>query len=83
LLKHVDAKYLKVDRTFMAELPKNKESQEKVREICKQAQALKKVTIAEFVEDAASMSILFSCGVDFVQGNFLQEPEKVMTYEFV
>jgi len=27
------------------------------------------------------MSILFSCGVNFVQGNFLQEPEKVMAYE--
>ena len=40
-----------------------------------------KLTVAEFVEDAASMSILFSCGVNFVQGNFLQEPEKVMTYE--
>ena len=83
LLKHVDARYLKVDRTFMADLPKNKENQEKVREICRQAGALEKVTIAEFVEDAASMSILFSCGVDFVQGNFLQEPEKVMSYEFV
>ena len=26
-------------------------------------------------------SILFSCGVNFVQGNFLQEPEKVMAFE--
>jgi len=82
LLKHVEAKYLKVDRTYMAELPKNKESQAKVKEICDQARALEKVTIAEFVEDAASMSILFSCGVNFVQGNFLQEPEKVMSYDF-
>jgi len=82
LLKHIEARYLKVDRTFMTELPKNKENQEKVKEICRQAQASGKVTVAEFVEDAASMSILFSCGVDFVQGNFLQEPEKVMAYEF-
>ena len=34
------------------------------------------------VEDAASMAILFSCGMNFVQGNFLQEPEQVMTYDF-
>jgi EAL domain-containing protein (putative c-di-GMP-specific phosphodiesterase class I) len=27
------------------------------------------------VEDAASTSLLFACGVDFVQGNFLQEPQ--------
>ena len=82
LLKHVDANYLKIDRNFMVDLPKNKEYQERVREICELAQRSNKLTVAEFVEDAASMSILFSCGVNFVQGNFLQEPEKVMAYEF-
>ena len=82
LLKHVDANYLKLDRNFMAELPKNKENQEKIKELCDQAHHAGKLTVAEFVEDAASMSILFSCGVNFVQGNFLQEPEKVMAYEF-
>ncbi len=82
LLKHVDANYLKIDRNFMVELPKNKENQDKVREICELAQRSNKLTVAEFVEDAASMSILFSCGVNFVQGNFLQEPEQVMAYEF-
>ena len=66
----------------MVELPKNKEHQDKIREICDMAQRADKLTIAEFVEDATSMSILFSCGVNFVQGNFLQEPEKVMAYEF-
>ena len=81
LLKHVDADYLKLDRNFMAELPKNKENQEKIKELCDQAHHQSKLTVAEFVEDAASMSILFSCGVNFVQGNFLQEPEKVMAYE--
>ncbi len=82
LLKHIDPKYLKVDRTFMADLAKNKDSQARVREICDQAREADKITVAEFVEDAASMSILFSCGVNFVQGNFLQEPEKVMSYDF-
>lgn len=81
LLKHVDAKYLKLDRTFMAELPKSKENQAKIKELCDQAHHLGKLTVAEFVEDAASMSILFTFGVNFVQGNFLQEPEKIMTYE--
>ena len=81
LLKHIDANYLKLDRNFMAELPKNKENQEKVKELCDQAHHAGKLTVAEFVEDAASMSILFSCGVNFVQGNFLQEAEKVMALE--
>ncbi len=82
LLKHIPAHYLKVDRSYMAELPKNKDNQERIKSICEQARSAGKLTVAEFVEDATSMSILFSCGVNFVQGNFLQEPEQVMAYEF-
>ena len=78
LLKHVDANYLKIDRSFMSELPKNKENQDFVRQFCNQAHQAGKLTMAEFVEDAASMSILFTCGVNFVQGNFLSEPEKLL-----
>jgi diguanylate cyclase (GGDEF)-like protein/PAS domain S-box-containing protein len=80
LLKHIPVNYLKIDRNYMAELPKHKENQEKIKEICDQAHHAGKLTVAEFVEDAASMSILFSCGVNFVQGNFLQEPEKILSH---
>ena len=82
MLKHLPANYLKIDRSFMTDLPKNPENQQKVREITDQAHATGRLTIAEFVEDAASMSILWQCGVNFVQGNFLQEPEKVLSYDF-
>jgi EAL domain-containing protein (putative c-di-GMP-specific phosphodiesterase class I) len=61
----------------MADLPQQQESQKKVADICRQARELKKHTIAEWVEDAASTSLLFACGVDFVQGNFLQEPQRL------
>lgn len=80
LLKHLDAQYLKIDRNYMAGLAKSQESQNRVKELCEQAHHAGKLTVAEFVEDAASMSILFSAGVNFVQGNFLQEPEKVMAH---
>jgi len=80
LLKHIPVNYLKLDRNYMAELPKHKENQEKIKELCDQAHHAGKLTVAEFVEDAASMSILFSCGVNFVQGNFLQEPEKILSH---
>jgi diguanylate cyclase (GGDEF)-like protein/PAS domain S-box-containing protein len=80
-LKHVDADYLKIDRSFMAELPQHPENRAKIAEICVQARELEKLTVAEWVEDAASTSLLFACGVDFVQGNFLQEPEKVISLD--
>jgi diguanylate cyclase (GGDEF)-like protein/PAS domain S-box-containing protein len=78
LLKHVDAGYLKIDRNFMVDLTKNKEHQDFIRQFCNQAHQAGKLTIAEFVEDAASMSLLFICGVNFVQGHFLSEQERVI-----
>ena len=78
LLQHIDADYLKIDRTYMAQLPQQPDNQKKIAEICRQARELKKQTVAEWVEDAASTSLLFACGVDFVQGNFLQEPQRLV-----
>ncbi|MEP7184973.1 MAG: EAL domain-containing protein [Rhodanobacter sp.] len=77
LLNHIDADYLKIDRSYMAELPQQPDSQKKITEICRQAHELERQTIAEWVEDATSTSLLFACGVDFVQGNFLQVPERL------
>ena len=77
MLNHIDADYLKIDRSYMAELPQHPESQKKIAEICQQAKELKRQTIAEWVEDATSTSLLFACGVDFVQGNFLQPPQRL------
>ncbi|MEO8777696.1 MAG: EAL domain-containing protein [Rhodanobacter sp.] len=77
LLNHIDADYLKIDRSHMADLPQHADSQKKVSEICQQAHELNRLTIAEWVEDATSTSLLFACGVDFVQGNFLQLPERL------
>ena len=39
-------------------------------------------SIAEFVQDAASMTILFSQGIDYVEGNFLAIAGPDMNYEF-
>lgn len=77
LLNHVDADYLKIDRSYMADLPQHPENQKKITEICQQAHELKRETIAEWVEDATSTSMLFACGLDFVQGNFLQIPQRL------
>ena len=48
----------------------------------KEARKREKLTIAEFVSDAGSMTVLFSIGVDLVQGNFLAPPSAAMNYEF-
>lgn len=82
MLNHFDAGILKIDRSFIIDLAKNADNQKKVREIAEQARKLGKQTIAEFVSDAGSMTVLFSIGVDLVQGNFLAPPMPAMNYDF-
>jgi diguanylate cyclase (GGDEF)-like protein/PAS domain S-box-containing protein len=82
LLKHVPAGIVKVDRSYMVDLAKSSENQAKIKELANLAREQGKMTVAEFVEDAASMAILFGAGVTLVQGNFLQEPLYELNYEF-
>lgn len=82
LLTHVQPQLLKIDRSFIEDLPKNADSQQRVRDIAQKARDLDILTIAEFVQDAASMSILFSAGVDYVEGHFLAAAGPEMNYDF-
>lgn len=78
LLKHVPAQYLKIDRNYLSDFAGNTEFQKKVTEICEKAHASGMMVIAPHVADMASVSVLYQCGVNFVQGNFLHEPAKEM-----
>jgi diguanylate cyclase (GGDEF)-like protein len=82
LLKHVPADYLKLDGSLMHHLAENTESQDRVKSIADSAHAMNKATIAAFVEDAASLSVLWQLGVKYIQGKFLLEPYPTMSYEF-
>ena len=82
LLTHIQPQLLKIDRSFIEDIPKSPESQQRVRDIARKARDLDILTIAEFVQDAASMSILFSAGVDYVEGHFLATAGPEMNYDF-
>ncbi|MCX7032893.1 MAG: EAL domain-containing protein [Arenimonas sp.] len=82
MLSHFDPAILKIDRGFITDLGKNAEIQKQVRDIVTKAHAAGKQTVAEFVSDAATMSVLFSMGMDFVEGNFLAAPGPTMNYDF-
>lgn len=82
MLSHFDPAILKIDRSFITDMGKNAEVQQQVRDIVTKAHAAGKQTVAEFVSDAATMSVLFSMGMDFVEGNFLAAPGPTMSYDF-
>ncbi|GAB4351781.1 MAG: cyclic di-GMP-binding protein FimX [Gammaproteobacteria bacterium] len=81
-LKHVPASFVKIDRALMANLPANPESQQAVKEITTTAHQLDMEVIAEFVEDANSLPVLWQCEVDYIQGYFLQEPSTELSFDF-
>ena len=82
LLEHIDADYIRLDKSFMDDLADNPQSQETIKKITEQATASGKLTIAQFVKDANSLSLLWGMGVNFIQGYFLQEPQAKMNYDF-
>lgn len=82
LLSHFNADTLKLDREFTEELASSPEHQERVREIAAKAREMGKQTIANFVQDAGSMSILFGAGIDYAQGHFLAHAGPNMDYDF-
>jgi len=82
LLQHIDADVVKIDRSYITDLSKNPENQAKVREFTEKARALGKICVVHYVQDAASMTVLFGIGVDYVEGDFLAAAGPVMNYDF-
>lgn len=82
LLKHLPVDFLKIDGAFVHNLTADEDNQAMVKSICEMAKSMHKKTIAEFVQDASSLTLLFQYGVDYIQGYFLQAPHPAMDYDF-
>jgi len=73
-LKHLDVDMLKIDGQFIRDLPSDRDNQVFVKAIVDVARGLKKLTVAECVEDGGTLDVLRSFGVDLAQGYYLEEP---------
>jgi diguanylate cyclase (GGDEF)-like protein/PAS domain S-box-containing protein len=81
-LKHLPVDYVKIDSSYSKGLSTNQDNQKAVQEIVKMAHELDKLTIAEAVEDANSLTVLWSSEVDFAQGHYIQEPMDEPEFDF-
>ncbi len=70
--------YVKIDGELMHTLTTDTEMQENVRQVTEAADERKIQTIAERVENANAMAVLFQLGVHFMQGHYVHEPEVVL-----
>lgn len=82
LVELIPSDYLKFARGFAKDLANNEENQTTLREINEKAKELNKETVIKHVEDAATLSVLWSIGAGFTQGNFFQPPSEKLEYDF-
>ncbi len=73
---------MRINHVYMDNLAQNEENQQSIRELAYQAMDLNINTITPGVTDAAVLSILWTLNVDYVQGDFLQTPQKELEYDF-
>lgn len=82
LLKHINADYIRINLAYMENLAQNSDNQNSIRELGTQAAEINVRAITPGVNDAAVLSVLWGLGIDFVHGDFLQEPTKSLNYDF-
>ncbi len=70
--------YIKIDGELMHTLMTDTNMQKSVKAIVNAAAERKIKTIAERVENANAMAVLFQLGLDFMQGHYVNEPEVVL-----
>jgi len=73
-LKHLPIKYLKIDMDFVRDLVDNERSRAVVSGIVALASGFGQRTVAEGVEDAATLVLLRELGVDLAQGFHIGRP---------
>ena len=72
-LKRIPADYLKIDGEFVAP-PRSQTDDSIIEVIVSLAKSLEKKTIAEYVEDEATLEALVEAGVDYAQGFHIGRP---------
>ena len=70
--------YIKIDGELMHTLITDTQTQEAVGKIVAAAKERQIKTVAERVENANAMAVLFQLGLDYMQGHYVHEPEVVL-----
>lgn len=82
LLRSQSLDFVTITGDLVSDLVSDQLSQMLVESLVGVAKHLEKFVIAKYVEDAQSLSLLWNYGVHYVQGNYFQQPESELSYEF-
>ncbi|OED40033.1 hypothetical protein AB833_12665 [Chromatiales bacterium (ex Bugula neritina AB1)] len=73
-LEKLPVDYIKIDGRFVRDIDHNATHKEFVRAIHAVGKVMNKLTVAEFLENAESLSVLQELGVNYVQGYHIAKP---------
>lgn len=82
LVQLLQVDYVKLDGRFVQNLLNDKDRQQQLNQMARALAAAGITTIVTGIEDAMTLPTLWSCGIDYVQGFFLQRPHTDMSYDF-
>lgn len=74
--------FVKFDRSLTHDFPHNPAKQERLKKLARNCHQLNREVIAEFVQDARTLRLLWQCSIDYIQGYYLQQPDGHLAYEF-
>jgi diguanylate cyclase (GGDEF)-like protein/PAS domain S-box-containing protein len=77
LLGGIDVNFIKIDGSLMQGLSTSILQQQRVKALVEAAKAKHIETVAERVQDANTMAVLWQLGIEFIQGYFINTPEDV------
>jgi diguanylate cyclase (GGDEF)-like protein len=75
-LKHLPIHYIKIDGNFIENMTNDKTDQAMVQSMIQIAKTVGKFTIAEYVLDEETMTLLKKLGIDYAQGHFVGKPRR-------
>lgn len=82
LLRHIRTDFLKLDGSIVSSVTRDTQQLKRLKELAGAAKEAKCQTVAEFVEDANTLAVLWGSGVNYIQGYFLQRPLRELNYDF-
>ncbi len=78
ILEHIPVDFIKIDGSLMEGITTDKQLQEKVKGYVNGAISRNISTVAERVEDANTMAVLWQIGLQYIQGFYVQGPEEIV-----
>lgn len=81
-LERLPIDFVQFDQQLIDGLSEDQEKQDKLNELNRLAQKLNVKTVAAGVEESSSLAILWSVGVNYIRGYFIQEPSPTINYDF-